>query len=124
MREQAAQRVTGFLGLCTRAGQVTFGQDACVGAVRSEKAALVLLDEESSENSRKRFLDTCRSHATPLYILEAGSIARAVGKDDRKVVAIKYGTMADKLLALLQEEKNHAALEPQETAALTPQDQG
>lgn len=96
-------RLAGFVGLCTRAGQLIFGQEACVTAVRNGQAALVLLDESSSPNTLKRFSDTCQSHPTPLYLLPSGLLEQAVGKDGRKVASIRPGGMAQKLLSILAE---------------------
>ena len=104
MTAEASARVKGFLGLCTRAGQLIFGQDACVDAVRAQRAAVVLLDESCSANTRKRLEDACRTHGIPLYSLAAELIAGAVGKDGRKVAALRPGSMADKMLSLLAEE--------------------
>lgn len=104
MTEETEKHVAGFLGLCTRAGQVSFGQEACVDAVRKRKAALVLLDAGSSENTRKRFLDTCKTYGVPLYSLAEGTLEKAVGKDGRKVAVVMPGGMAKKLLGLLEGE--------------------
>ena len=104
MTEVVAAQIHGFLGLCNRAGQVILGQDACVEAVRRRSVSVVLLDAGCSENTRKRFLDTCGTHQIPLYELEANKIAYAVGKDGRMVAAIKKGGMADKVLTLLKDE--------------------
>ncbi len=104
MTEDVQARVCGFLGLCTRAGQAVFGQEACVDAVRKKTVAVVLLDAGCSENTCKRFWDACQTHEIPLYALAEGKIASAVGKDGPKVAAVRRGGMADKLLSLLREE--------------------
>lgn len=104
MTETTLQRLRGFLGLCGRARQTTLGQDACVDDVRSENAALVLMDESSSPTTRKRFSDSCASHHVPLYGVPEGFIAQALGKDGRKTVTVKRGRMAQKLMELLKDE--------------------
>ena len=104
MTVEKAVQINGFLGLCTRAGQLVFGQDACVNAVRKRQVALVLLDASCSENTRKRLVDACRSHEIPLYSVEEDGIDRAVGKEGRKVAAIKKGGMGEKMLSLFQGE--------------------
>ena len=104
MTEQMLHQLKGFLGLCGRAGQVTMGQDACVAAVRSETAVLVLMDEQSAPTTRKRFSDSCASHHVPLYSVPAGLISQALGKDSRMTVTVKRGRMAQKLFELLREE--------------------
>jgi ribosomal protein L7Ae-like RNA K-turn-binding protein len=112
LTEQTLKQLTGFLGLCGRAGQTTLGQDACVDAVRRENAALVLLDEDSGPTTRKRFLDSCWNHRVPLYGVPPGAIARALGKDGRMTVAVKRGNMAQKLFQLLESEIPLAGAEP------------
>lgn len=104
MTEQTLQRLSGFLGLCGRAGQVTMGQDACVAAVRAETAAIVLLDAGSSAATQKRFTDSCTSHRIPLYSVPPGMISQALGKDGRMTVTVKRGRMAQKLFTLLTDE--------------------
>lgn len=102
MTREAADKVAGFLGLCTRAGRLSFGQEACVNAVRRGGAAVALLDEGASHNTRKRIGDACQTHGVPLYGMPPGRIAQAVGKEGRMVVSIEAGGMAARLLELLE----------------------
>ncbi|NLI20070.1 MAG: hypothetical protein GX418_00760 [Clostridiales bacterium] len=104
MTQDTLQRLKGFLGLCGRAGQITLGQDACVDAVRTETAALVLMDESSAPTTRKRFSDSCASHRVPLYEVPKGFIAQALGKDGRMTVTVGRGRMAQKLAEILKDE--------------------
>ncbi|MDD3213906.1 MAG: ribosomal L7Ae/L30e/S12e/Gadd45 family protein [Eubacteriales bacterium] len=115
MTETTAKQLQGFLGLCGRAGQVTLGQDACVQAVRRETAALVLMDENSAPTTRKRFTDSCTTHRVPLYGVPPGMIERALGKDGRMTVAVKQGSMAQKLFTLLGDERPLAGTESGQT---------
>lgn len=104
MTQQEANKLKGFLGLCYRAGQIVLGQDACVNAVRKHLVALVLLDETSTDVSRKRFRNACTSHHVPLYGVPDGLIAQALGKEGRMAAAVRPGTMAQKLQGLIREE--------------------
>ena len=104
MKIETEQRVTGFLGLCMRAGQMTSGQDACVEAIRGGQAAIALLDGDASENTRKRITDACHSHSTPLYTVSSGALGHAIGRKGRMVICLKEGGMADKLLTMLKDE--------------------
>ena len=47
----------GLLGLCVRAGQASFGEDGCLGAIRGGKCGLLILDGGASDNARKRYTD-------------------------------------------------------------------
>lgn len=104
MSRSGEARALMFLGLCMRAGRVVSGQEACVAAVRNGESALALLDEGASGNTVKRLKDACASHGVPLFRIGEGELGRAIGKPGRMVVSLPAGGMADKLLALLEEE--------------------
>lgn len=96
-------RALPFLGLCMRAGQVVNGQEACVTCVRNGDAAVVLVDEGASENTRKRMTDACQSHDTPVFFITAGELGHAIGKPGRMVAALTKGRMGEKVLSYFQE---------------------
>ena len=91
-----------YLGLCMRAGKVISGQDACVSLIRKGDAAIVLVDEEASENTKKRLNDACQHHDVILLQLEKDNLGYAIGKPDRKVVALAKDNMANKLIQLFK----------------------
>lgn len=95
------QALVGLLGLGMRAGQVVSGEGACVTAIRSGKAALVLLDAASSQNARKRFTDACTHHDVPLYILPEDVVGNAIGKPGRMALVLAPGGLAEKARAAL-----------------------
>ena len=62
----------------------------------------VLLDGEASENTKKRFSDACARRSVRLYTgFEAGRLGRAIGKDNRKIAALKKGKLSERILTLL-----------------------
>ncbi len=91
-------KISGYMGLAVRAGQAVTGEGACVTAIRSGKAAVVLLDDSASENARKRFGDTCGHHKVPLIILPPELLEKAAGKPGRMAMAIPPGGLASKVL--------------------------
>ena len=105
MTDEQQRQLTGFLGLCARAGQPAYGQEACVNQISAGQAAIALLDAGSSPNTQKRLRDACQSHPTPLYQVPAGLLGAAMGKAGRMCVTLPHGKMADKTLSLLHEEQ-------------------
>lgn len=93
-------RVAGLIGLCARARLNVYGEEGCVGLVRSGRAALVLIDEALSENGRKRYTDACRSKQVKMAVLKDGLIANAVGKSGRMALALERGGLSDQLTVL------------------------
>lgn len=91
------EKMAGWIGLAVRAGQTVTGEEGCVGAIRSKKAVIALLDEGASPNARKRFEDACSHHRVPLVMLPEGLLGRAVGKPGRMALALMAGGLADKV---------------------------
>jgi ribosomal protein L7Ae-like RNA K-turn-binding protein len=54
-----------LIGLSTKAGRLTGGEDAVEKSIKSLKAQLVIVAEDASDNTRKKFMDICKY--TPLY---------------------------------------------------------
>ena len=59
MDERSINRLKGLMGLCVRAGHAVFGEDSCMKEIREERAALLLMDESISENSRQKVTPLC-----------------------------------------------------------------
>jgi len=95
----------GLIGFSVRAGQLISGQEACLAAVRTGKAALVLVDAGSSENTQKRFRDASQYHQVTLHLMPPEAIARATGKP-RMVVAMPHGALAERARAVIQAAEN------------------
>ncbi len=105
LSQGAPEKAWGMLGLCARAGQLTSGESGCELAVRGGQAAAILLDGGASPNMLKKFSDACAFRQVPLYTLEAGRLGQAIGKPERMVAALKKGSMAERLLSLLDSQE-------------------
>jgi len=95
------QRALSLLGIAMRAGRVTSGDGMCEREVRAGRAALVLLDAGSSANTHDKYAAMCAHHGTPLVIVSADALGRAIGKEGRMVAALPKGTFAEKIWTLL-----------------------
>lgn len=100
--EKAFQEAQGLLGLSARAGQLTFGEGGCLTAIRSGKAALVLVDESASENTKKRYGDSCRTYQCPMAYLPEGMLSQAVGRSGRMAAVCAPGPLAQRLISVLE----------------------
>ena len=92
-----------MLGIAMRAGALSLGEDGVLNAISSGKAGLVLVDAGASENTRKRFSDSCAYYGVTLRLTQAGRLSSAIGKQGRMSAAVKAGGLCDKLLSLAGE---------------------
>lgn len=93
-----------LLGLCKRAGKLAAGEVAAEQAVRGKKAFLLILSEDASKNTKKKFNNSAAYYELPLA--EIGTkeeLGRAIGADMRSIIAITEEGFAKKLKQLAED---------------------
>lgn len=101
----------GMLGLAQKAGRLVFGEDSIRKAIKSGKATLVIVAEDASDNSKKRFTDSCAFYKSELILWGTkDELGRATGKNERAAVAV-----CDKNLARAILDKIHSAQDRQKS---------
>ncbi|MFK7695793.1 L7Ae/L30e/S12e/Gadd45 family ribosomal protein [Paenibacillus sp. HJGM_3] len=91
-----------YLGLAMRAGKLATGDELVLKAIRSGEARLVVMAEDASPNTRKKFRDKCKSYQTRL--VEHGSrveLGAAIGKEERVLIAVLEPGFARQMVACL-----------------------
>lgn len=96
-----------FIGLAMKAGKVASGEQSCEMAIKRGKASLVIVSEDASPNTEKKFKDACLYKGIPFYIFgEKEKLGKCVGKDIRSVIAVTDENFSRKLAELITETKN------------------
>jgi ribosomal protein L7Ae-like RNA K-turn-binding protein len=96
-----------LLGLAMRAGKVVSGEEQVLKAIRFQKAKLVLLSMDASQNTSKRITDKAAYYDIPL--IRAGlreQLGQAIGKEQRVVIAVSELGLASKIKAAFEEKTN------------------
>lgn len=89
-------KVLSLVGLATKAGRAVSGEFMTEREVKSGRAALVILAEDSSENTRKKFCNMCEYYEVPIYIYgDKDTLGHAMGKEFRASLAILDEGFAD-----------------------------
>ncbi len=82
-------KVLGTLGLAMRAGDVACGEFLTEEAIRSGRARLVIVAEDASENTKKKFRNSCRYYRVPFALYGSKeTLGKAVGKEFRASMAV------------------------------------
>lgn len=93
-----------ILGLATRAGKCTFGEELIVKEIQSNRARIVLIASDIGDQTRKKLTDKCKFYKVPFFFVDERDIlSQAVGKSGRVAVSIDEQGFAMKLMALLDE---------------------
>ena len=94
----------GMLSLAMRAGKLAPGEGKAEDAVRSSKAKLILLSNDASDNTEKKFSDMGGFHKVPvLKIADRFKLGGAIGRDFAVVIAVTDDNFANQLLKLKEE---------------------
>lgn len=105
-----------LLGLCKRAGKLAAGELAAEQAVRREQAFLLLLAEDASQNTKKKFRNSAAYYKLPLAELgKKEELGRAIGAEMRSIIAITEEGFAKKLKQLAEEEIEKRQIEKKQT---------
>ena len=82
-------KVFSMIGLATRAGKTVAGEFSVEKAVKQKKAWLVIVSEEASDNTKKKFRDMCKFYKVPMIVYgDKDTLGHAMGKQFRASLAI------------------------------------
>ena len=97
-----------MISLAAKAGKVVSGETSVEKAIQSVKAYLVIVSGDASENTRKKFVNKSNYYGIPVYINGTKeSLAHAIGKDLRSVIAVTDEGMANAVAKKLEEMDVH-----------------
>ena len=108
------QKALSYIGLATKAGKTASGEFSTEQAVKTGKAYLVVVAEDASENTRKKFRDCCAWHHVPICIFATkNELGASTGKTMRASLALLDEGLAKAVLklGLPQTERNEEAIE-------------
>ena len=92
-------KVLSMLGLATRSRNVVSGGFATEQAVKSGKAYLVIIAEDASDNTRKKYSNMCEFYETPIRVYGIkDDLGHAMGKEFRASLAITDEGLAKAIL--------------------------
>ena len=78
-----------MLGLCMRSGSCVSGDTSVEAAIRRNKAKLVILSHEASDNTLKKYTHLCdKKHILMVNGPDKETLGGAIGKGSRTLVAI------------------------------------
>ena len=89
-------KVLSLVGLATKAGKTVSGEFMTEKEVKSGRAALVIVADDASDNTKKKFRDMCEFYKVPIYFyVDKDTLGHAMGKEFRASLAILDEGFAD-----------------------------
>ena len=96
-------KVFGSLGLCARAGKLKSGEFQAEESIKSSEAYLVIIAQDASDNTKKKFRNMSSFYEIPLA--EYGTketLGKAIGKEYRSAVTVLDRGFANSILQKLR----------------------
>ena len=89
-------KVLSLEGLATKAGKTTSGEFSTEKAVKEGKACIVIVSEESSDNTKKKFQNMCDYYEVPIYFYGTKEeLGMAMGKEFRASLSVNDPGLAN-----------------------------
>lgn len=93
--------VLSLLGLASRARMITCG-DILLKDLRNKRVSLVIIAEDASDNTKKKYSDKCQFYKVDYFIVgDIDDLSNAIGKTNRVAIGIKDRGFADKIKSKL-----------------------
>ncbi len=93
-----------LLGLCKKAGKLAGGETAAEEAVRGKTACLLIVAEDASKNTKKKFYNSANYYQIPIVAFGTKEqLGRAIGEEVRAVFAVTEAGFAKKLVQIAEE---------------------
>lgn len=82
-------KVLGTLGLAMKSGNIVSGESMTEQAIRQGTARLVIVAEDASANTKKKFINSCSFYHVPIAVYEQKEVlGNAIGKEFRASLAV------------------------------------
>lgn len=88
-----------MIGMATKAGKTLSGEFSTEKALKSGIAKVVIVAEDASDNTKKKFRNMCEYRKVPLYIYgDKTSLGQATGHDLRASLAVVDSGLAKSII--------------------------
>ena len=95
-----------LIGLCQRAGRLVSGETGVLNAIRSNEAELIIIAEDASDNTKKKFTNSVTFYQKQMVIVgDKYELGRAIGKEERSILAVTDSGFAKKIAELIDERQ-------------------
>lgn len=96
--------VLALIGIAKKAGRTAAGEYQTEKAVKTGKASLVIVSEEASENTKKKFRDMCTFYGIPIFFYGGKEeLGAAIGTEFRASLAVTDAGLSESIRKKLEQ---------------------
>lgn len=98
-------KVLSMLGLATKAGKTVSGEFSVEKALQTGKACLVIVADDASDNTKKKFTNKCEFYHVPVaFYSDKERLGKSMGKEQRSTMAFLDEGFANAVLQKMESE--------------------
>lgn len=95
-------KVNGLLGLSAKAGKIAFGNDAVIETIVKNTAKLVIIAEDTSQNTAKKIeREALKNNIKCVYFGTIENNSKVIGKENKAIISIKDINFADAIFKII-----------------------
>lgn len=96
-----------MLSIAEKAGKVSSGGFMVEKSIQEGKAQLVLISNDASDNTKKKFMQKCEFYKIPCYIsVDSALLGKTIGKESRVTVAVTDIGLAKQIINGINSSKD------------------
>ena len=100
-----SSKALSLVSLATKAGKTASGEFCTEKEVKTGMVELVIVAEDASDNTKKKFKNMCNFYEVPIYFYgDKDTLGHAMGKDFRAMVAVTDAGFAKGIVKHLETE--------------------
>lgn len=97
-------KILSYLGIAKKGGHVKSGAFMTEEAIKSNMAHLVIIADDASSNTRKKFEDMCRNYEVPCRIYaDSDRLGHSMGNEFRMCLAITDEGLSKAILSNMKD---------------------
>lgn len=99
------KRIQSIIGLAYKAGKIILGEDPVRYAIKKNNVKLLIITEDSSDNTKKRFINSAVYYHIPYYIyLTKDELSISLGRKVRSIAGVADKEFAEYLIRMLDKD--------------------
>ena len=100
-------KILSLVSMATKAGKTSSGEFMTEKEVKSGRAALVIVADDASDNTKKKFRDMCEFYEVPVYFYsDKDTLGHYMGKEFRASLAVTDEGFAKGIRKYFETENN------------------
>lgn len=97
-------KIYSMIGICMKAGMLAFGSDMCIENIKINKIKLLIIAQDASLKTRKKFIDICEKYQIKYHIFgDIEILSKSIGKNNKAIIGIMDRGFSEKIDQMVKE---------------------